>query len=62
MDWEQEGIPSTAIREISILKEISHENIVRLIEVLFDYKNPKKIYVVFEYMDFDLRSFFKTFK
>ena len=29
LDAEDEGIPSTAIREISLLKELQHQNIVR---------------------------------
>ena len=29
LDSEDEGIPSTAIREISILKELRHTNIVQ---------------------------------
>ena len=29
LESEEEGVPSTAIREISILKELQHENIVR---------------------------------
>lgn len=29
LESEEEGIPSTAIREVSILKELSHENIVQ---------------------------------
>lgn len=29
LDQEDEGVPSTAIREISLLKEMNHENIVR---------------------------------
>ena len=30
LDSEDEGVPCTAIREISLLKELKHENIVRL--------------------------------
>ena len=30
---EEEGIPSTAIREISLLKELNHINIVKLYDV-----------------------------
>jgi serine/threonine protein kinase len=33
MDQEKEGFPITALREIKILQELRHENIVRLIEV-----------------------------
>ena len=29
LDQEDEGVPSTAIREISLLKEMNHNNIVR---------------------------------
>lgn len=31
IESDGEGIPGTAIREISLLKEMQHENIVRLI-------------------------------
>lgn len=30
LEQEDEGVPSTAIREISLLKEMQHSNIVRL--------------------------------
>jgi serine/threonine protein kinase len=33
---ENEGIPSTAMREISLLREIRHKNIVDLKDVIFD--------------------------
>jgi len=30
----KEGIPSTALREISLLKELNHPNIVNLIQIV----------------------------
>eukprot|EP00026_Physarum_polycephalum_P008175 Phypoly_transcript_08254.p1 GENE.Phypoly_transcript_08254~~Phypoly_transcript_08254.p1 ORF type:complete len:386 (+),score=52.98 Phypoly_transcript_08254:341-1498(+) len=59
MDNEKEGFPITAIREIKILKELDHENIINLKEIVTskatDYNRGKgSIYMVFEYMDHDL--------
>lgn len=34
LEQEDEGVPSTAIREISLLKEMQHGNIVRYILIL----------------------------
>jgi cyclin-dependent kinase len=50
---EEEGIPSTAIREISLLKELNHKNIVKLYEVLH---SVKKLTLVFEYVEQDLKK------
>lgn len=54
LDQEDEGIPSTAIREISILKELLHPNIVRLKDVVHA---EKRLFLVFEYLDQDLKRF-----
>ena len=35
LENEDEGVPSTAMREISILKELNHPNIVDLKEIVF---------------------------
>jgi len=54
LDAEDEGIPSTAIREISLLKELRHPNIVRLFDVVH---TEKKLTLVFEYLDQDLKKY-----
>jgi serine/threonine protein kinase len=51
---EDEGIPSTTIREIALLKELSHDNIVGLRKVI---SSGKKIFLVFEYLDQDLKQY-----
>ena len=53
LESEEEGIPSTAIREIALLKELQHPNIVRLANVLH---TDKKLTLVFEYLDQDLKK------
>lgn len=52
LESEDEGIPSTAIREIALLKELQHPNIVRLVNVLH---TDKKLTLVFEFLDQDLK-------
>ncbi len=34
MDNEKEGFPITAIREIKLLKQLNHENVIRLREIV----------------------------
>ena len=48
----EDGVPSTLLREISILKNCTHINIVRLTDVCTS-KLP--IFLAFEYLDTDLR-------
>ena len=54
LEAEDEGIPSTAIREISLLKQLQHPNIVRLYDVVH---SEKKLTLVFEYLDQDLKKY-----
>ncbi len=53
LESEDEGVPSTAIREISLLRELDHPNIVKLIEVIH---TENKLTLVFEFMDYDLKK------
>jgi len=57
LESEDEGIPSTAIREIALLKELQHPNIVRLVNVLH---TDKKLTLVFEFLDGDLKKLLDT--
>ena len=38
-DNEKEGFPITAVREIKILRQLAHENIVNLKEIVTDKQN-----------------------
>jgi serine/threonine protein kinase len=51
---ESEGMPSTALREISILKSSFHKNIVKLLQVIH---TQDLLTIVFEYMDYDLMKY-----
>lgn len=54
LEQEDEGVPSTAIREISLLKEMKDDNIVRLFDIVH---SESKLYLVFEFLDMDLKKY-----
>lgn len=53
LESETEGIPSTAIREISLLKELKHHSIVQLYDIVIA---DDSLYMVFEYLTMDLKK------
>eukprot|EP00485_Elphidium_margaritaceum_P023433 CAMPEP_0202712548 /NCGR_PEP_ID=MMETSP1385-20130828/42699_1 /ASSEMBLY_ACC=CAM_ASM_000861 /TAXON_ID=933848 /ORGANISM="Elphidium margaritaceum" /LENGTH=194 /DNA_ID=CAMNT_0049372621 /DNA_START=8 /DNA_END=589 /DNA_ORIENTATION=+ len=55
MDDANEGIPSTTVREIALLKSLDHCNIVRLQETVYFHHN---LFLVFAYFDNDLKKYF----
>ncbi|GAA6057603.1 hypothetical protein JCM3770_005407 [Rhodotorula araucariae] len=54
LEAEDEGVPSTAIREISLLKEMKDDNVVRLLDITH---SDTKLYLVFEFLDMDLKRY-----
>ena len=54
LEHADEGIPSTAIREIALLQELQHENIVNLRDIVH---GNNKLYLVFEYFNLDLKKY-----
>lgn len=57
LENDEEGVPSTAIREISLLRELQHPNIVSLQDVLMQ---ENKLYLVFEFLQMDLKKYMET--
>lgn len=54
LELADEGIPSTAVREISLLRELrGHPNVVNLEHILHE---DSKLYLVFEFLMCDLKK------
>ncbi|KAK6346512.1 Cyclin-dependent kinase catalytic subunit [Orbilia brochopaga] len=58
LEQEDEGVPSTAIREISLLKEMNDPNIVRLHNIV--HADGHKLYLVFEFLTMDLKKYMES--
>ncbi|RJE24602.1 Cell division control protein [Aspergillus sclerotialis] len=58
LEAEDEGVPSTAIREISLLKEMNDPNIVSLYNIV--HADGHKLYLVFEFLDLDLKKYMEA--
>lgn len=57
LENEDEGIPSTTLREISTLRQLRHVNIVELNDVIH---SEGRLYLVFEFVDMDLKKYMDT--
>ena len=54
IEHSDEGIPSTAIREIALLRELSHVAIVNLLDIVH---GDNKLYLVFEFFNLDMKKY-----
>lgn len=54
LEADERGIPSTAIREIALLKKLDHINVVKLHDVIH-FSN--KLILIFEYARQDLKDY-----
>ena len=58
LEAEDEGVPSTAIREISLMKEMQDPAVLRLLNIV--HADGHKLYLVFEFMDLDLKKYMEA--
>jgi len=59
LEDEDQGVPSTTLREIAVLKELDHPNVVKLKNVSYIPKS-KKLYLFFEYVEMDLKKYMQS--
>jgi cyclin-dependent kinase 12/13 len=65
LENERDGFPITAVREIKILRQLDHKNVVKLYNIVTDQKqsaakNGAAFYLVFEYVDHDLNGLLES--
>uniref|UniRef100_A0A0N4ZD12 Protein kinase domain-containing protein n=1 Tax=Parastrongyloides trichosuri TaxID=131310 RepID=A0A0N4ZD12_PARTI len=54
IEADEEGVPATAIREVAMLREVKHPNIVALEGVIL---MPRKLFLIFEFLPMDLKQY-----
>ena len=54
MDQEEDGVPAPSIREVTILQNLNHSNIIKLRDVTAE---NGALIMILEYMDLDLRLY-----
>jgi serine/threonine protein kinase len=54
LENEEEGIPSTTLRELSLLQDLNHPNIVELLDIICEENN---ILLVFEICKMDMKEY-----
>ncbi|WOL13952.1 cyclin-dependent kinase B2-1-like [Canna indica] len=62
---DDEGVPPTTLREVSLLRMLSIDpHVVRLLDLKQDKNKEGKtiLYLVFEYMDTDLKKYIRSFR
>lgn len=52
-----QGIPQSSLRELAILKEANHENIIKLYDIIQGTANSFELFLAFEMSDMDLRKY-----
>ncbi|CDH48983.1 cell division control protein 2 homolog [Lichtheimia corymbifera JMRC:FSU:9682] len=54
----QEGVPVTVLRELAILKELNHRNVLRLQDLIY---HGAYVYAVTDLLDMDLRTYMEKY-
>ena len=54
------GVPCNVIREISLLRELDHPNVVKLLDII--QAHPGGLYLVFEFVAHDLKTFMDQYQ
>lgn len=57
IDVDSDGMPPTTLREIAVLRQLRHDNIVELNDVV---QSDGRIYLIFEFVDKDLKKYIEV--